>query len=129
MNVTGLDLKILAGAFAVSRLPADAPFPEWAQGALLSLTRTPEELSVVSAVGSVPESVRSERGWRALQVEGPLEFSLVGILATLSETLAEAEVPIFALSTFDTDYLLVRGQDLSRAVRALESAGHQIAPT
>ncbi len=123
-----LELQVLAGSYAVSRLSPDAPVPEWAQGELVALTRTPDELSVVSAVESVPASVESERSWRALRVAGPLDFSLVGILAALSGVLARAEIPIFALSTFDTDYLLVGDRDLERAVRALESAGHRVVP-
>jgi hypothetical protein len=126
--VIALELQILAGAYAVSRLSADASVPEWAQGELVSLTRTPDELSVVSPAEAVPESIKSERGWRALRVAGPLDFSLVGILAELSGVLAQAEIPIFALSTFDTDYLLVGDRDLERAVRALKSAGHRLVP-
>jgi hypothetical protein len=125
--VTSLDLQLLAGSYAVSRLPPDEPLPEWAQGELVALVRTPEELSIVSAAGTVPESVRSERDWRALKVAVPLDFSLVGILAALSGALARAEIPLFSLSTFDTDYLLVRAQDLERAVRALEAEGHRVA--
>lgn len=121
-----LELRILAGAYAVSRLSPGAPIPEWAQGELVALTSTPDELSVVSPAETVPASVRSKRGWRALRVAGPLDFSLVGILAALSGALAQAEIPIFALSTFDTDYLLVGERDLERATRALESAGHRV---
>jgi uncharacterized protein len=126
--VTALELQILAGAYAVSRLSPDASAPEWAQGELVTLTRTPYELSVVSAADLVPAAVKSERGWRVLRVAGPLDFSLVGILASLSATLAQAKIPIFALSTFDTDYLLVGERDLERASRALESAGHRVVP-
>lgn len=121
-----LELRILGGAYAVSRLSPGTPIPEWAQGELVAITRTPDELSVVSPAEAVPVSVRSERGWRALRVTGPLDFSLVGILATLSGALAQAEIPVFALSTFDTDYVLVRERDLERAMRALESAGQRV---
>jgi hypothetical protein len=126
VDVTGLDLQILAGAYAVSRLSPDDPLPEWARGELLALIRTPDELSIVSLDGSVPEPVRCERGWRVLKVVGPLEFSLVGILSALSGALARAGIALFSLSTFDTDYLLVRSEDLGRAVRALESEGHRV---
>jgi len=126
--VISLDLQLLVGAYAVSRLSPAEPIPEWARGELLALVRTPDELSIVSAAGSVPESVRSEPGWRAFKVAGPLDFSLVGILAALSGALAQAGITLFALSTFDTDYLLVREQDLDRAMLALESEGHRIAP-
>lgn len=126
--MTGLELQLLAGAYAVSRLSPDEPLPDWARGELQALIRTPDELSIVSTADSVPESVRSEPGWRVLRVAGPLDFSLVGILATLTGALARADIAVFSLSTFDTDYLLVRECDLERALRALESDGHRITP-
>ena len=125
--MTSLDLQLLAGTYAVSRLSPDEPAPEWARGELLALVRTPDELSIISAADSVPAAIRSERGWRVLRVAGPLDFSLVGILATLSGALARADVALFSLSTFDTDHLLVRERDLQRALRALESEGHRVA--
>ena len=124
--MSALDLRLLAGSYAVSRLSPDEALPEWARGELLAATWTPDELSIVSAAGSVPESVRSESGWRVLCVEGPLDFSLVGILAALTGTLARAEIAVFSVSTFDTDYLLVHERDLERALSALESDGHRI---
>ena len=125
--MTGLDLQLLAGTYAVSRLSPGEPAPEWARGELLAMVWTPEELSIVSAADSVPASIRSERGWRVLRVVGPLDFSLVGILATLAGALARASVALFSLSTFDTDYLFVREHDLQLALRALESDGHRVA--
>ena len=125
--MSGLDLRLLAGSYAVSRLSPDEALPEWARGELLAVIWTPDELSIVSAADSVPESVRSELGWRVLRVAGPLDFSLVGILAALTGALARAEVAVFSLSTFDADYLLVRERDLERALSALESDGHRIA--
>jgi hypothetical protein len=125
--VTGLDLQLLAGTYAVSRLSPGEPVPEWARGELLAIVRTPDELSIVSAADSVPAAICSERGWRVLRVAGPLDFSLVGILAALTGALARADVALFSLSTFDTDYLLVRERDLQRAQRALKSEGHRVA--
>jgi uncharacterized protein len=125
-DVSAPDLQLLAGTYAVSRLSPGEPAPEWARGELLALIWTPDELSIVSASESVPESVRSELDWRVFKVAGPLDFSLVGILATLSGALARAGIALFSLSTFDTDYILVRERDLDRAVRALESDGQRI---
>jgi hypothetical protein len=126
--VTGFDLQLLAGGYAVSRLsPGEAP-PDWAGGELLALIWTPDELSIVSTSESVPEAVRSEPDWRVFKVAGPLDFSLVGILATLSGALARAGIALFSLSTFDTDYILVRERDLDRAIRALEADGQRISP-
>jgi hypothetical protein len=124
-----LTLVLLPGAFAVCGLDPNEAVPSWAtRGTFVSVTRTPNELSVVCREEDVPEGVRCERGWRCLQVPGPLDFSLVGVLASLLTPLAEAGVSVFALSTFDTDYLLVREADLERAERALRTAGHEVGP-
>mgnify|MGYP000949911708 CR=1 FL=1 len=103
--------------------------PEWAlrPSGFCSITRTPGELSIVGAPSQVREGVRAESGWRALAVDGPLDFALTGILASLAGPLAAARISIFALSTFDTDYVLVREPDLPAAVAVLERAGHTVA--
>ena len=95
-------------------------------GSFLSITRTDDELSVVSSSSVVPAGVTAETGWRCLRVEGPLPFELTGVLAALSAPLARAKIPIFVVSTFDTDYLLVRSRDLDRAKVTLRDAGHVI---
>lgn len=119
-----MPLLILPERLAVCRLAADAPFPDWARSdELLALVRTRDELSVVCVERFVPPEVRSERGWRALQVQGPLDFSLVGVLASVAVPLARAGVSIFAISTFETDYVLVKEENLERAVQALGQAG------
>ncbi|HJV89216.1 MAG TPA: ACT domain-containing protein [Holophagaceae bacterium] len=112
---------------AVARLEATAPWPAWAlEAPFAALTRTDEELSLVVPLDRVPEGVRREGPWRAVQVEGPLDFALVGILAELSGILARAGISCFALSTFDTDYLLVKSDRLEAACEALGAAGHAI---
>jgi hypothetical protein len=88
--------------------------------------RTADELSIVCLEESVPAAVRREGGWRALKVEGPLAFEEVGILAELTGALADAAIPTFALSTFDTDYLLVKEGDLAGATEALRGRGHGV---
>jgi len=119
------ELKLLPGVYAVCQLPADAPVPAWARGDdFLAIIRTPDELTVVCEGANIPSDVRAERGWRALKIAGPLEFSMVGVLASLSGALAQAGVSIFALSTFDTDYLLVKKAQVETAIQALENAGH-----
>jgi hypothetical protein len=126
---TNLNLHLLQDRLAVCRLSPGEAVTEWAlSGAgLRSVTRAPGELSVVCAEAAVPEGVKREPGWRAFQVEGPLAFSLTGVLASIAAPLAEAGVPIFALSTFDTDYVLVKEEHVPRAVEALERAGHRVA--
>ena len=99
------------------------------QSGFCSVTRTHDELSIICAQDAVPSDVRAERDRRLLGVDGPLDFSLVGILAQLSTTLADAGISIVAVSTFDTDYLLVREQDVARAVDALTAAGCVVQPS
>ena len=123
-----LTLSILDGAFAICRLDASAQLPEWAMaGDFFSITRAASEISIVCAQEGVPEDVRCERDWRCFRVEGPLDFSLTGILNSLTAPLASAGVSIFAISTFDTDYLLVKERDFERTIENLVSAGHIIA--
>jgi hypothetical protein len=123
-----LRLVWLKGSFAVCRLTADAPLPAWVTaGEFLSITRTAGELSIVCQEEAVPQGVQCERGWRCLRVAGPLEFSLVGVLASLAVPLAEAGISIFVVSTFDTDYLLVKEEKRQQATEMLRQAGHAVA--
>jgi hypothetical protein len=125
--MTPLRLKVLAERFAVCRLPPDSPFPPRPEVCgLWSATLTGNELSLVLPEALAPAGGRTEYGWRALEVAGPLDFSLTGVMASLSAPLAAAGVSLFVVSTYDTDYVLVRENDLERAKQALESAGHQV---
>lgn len=120
-------LSVIEGEFGVARLGADDGVPDWAmRSGFSSVTRTEDELSVVCAAEAIPPEVRAERGWRGLRVVGQLDFSLTGVLASIANPVADAKVSIFAVSTFDTDYVLVRGDDLVRAVDALRAAGHEV---
>ena len=121
-----LRLTVLPGEFSVWRLAADAPQPTLERGSFLSLTRTHDELSIVSLTSDVPAEARAEAGWRCLRVDGPLPFDMTGVLAALSAPLARAGVPIFVVSTFDTDYLLVKAPDLDKACSTLQDEGHVI---
>ena len=123
-----LNLEVLPSFFAVCRLAPDSPIPAWASlGDFFSITKNSDELSIVCEEDFLPPSVKAERGWRCLRVQGTLDFGLTGILAALAMPLAEAGISIFAISTFDTDYVLVSGRDLSRAADTLAAAGHKIA--
>jgi hypothetical protein len=122
-------LVLLDEELAVARLDPADPVPEWAgQGSFSSVTRTAEELSVVALAARIPADVRAERGWRGLRVAGRLDFSLTGVLASIAGPLAEAGVSILAVSTYDTDYVLVRGRSLTTAVESLTAAGHEVLP-
>jgi uncharacterized protein len=121
-----MNLTVYAEHYAICRLTPDVTFLSWARGKFVSVTRTEEELSVVCEQESVPSNVKCEREWRVLQVEGPMDLSIVGVLASLTRPLAEAGINLFAISTFDTDYLLVKAQRLEAAKIALEGAGHTV---
>jgi hypothetical protein len=122
-----LTLTALAGRYAVARLDPAAGVPPWAwAGEFAAVTRTAEELSVVCRESAVPDGVRAERGWRPLRVAGPFDFAAVGVLASLVEPLAAAGISLFAVSTFDTDYVLVKDDQLAGAVAALRRAGHTV---
>ena len=123
----GLTLSILPGEYAVSRLQSDAPPPTWAmQGEFWTVSRTSDELSVLCRAEIVPDGVQTQRGWAALKLHGPFEFTLTGILASVLNPLKDAGIGIFAVSTFDTDYVLVAQEKLTQAIQVLEAAGHQV---
>jgi len=127
VSAAGLRYSVIPGEWAVVRRAAAAPPPGWldeAAGDFVSVTRTAEELSVVCPAAGVPETERAERGWALVKLHGPFPFAQVGVLASVAAPLAAAGVSLFALSTFDTDYLLVKRADLGAARRALAGAGH-----
>ena len=125
MQPRRLTLIPLDGLFAVAKLPPDAVIPSWASGSpFFSITRTADELSIVCGEGQVPAGVQREPGWRCLRIAGKMEFSVVGVLASLVGPLAEAGISVFAMSTFDTDYLLVKDSEWGRARGVLGEAGH-----
>ncbi len=120
-------LSILPGMYGVARLSPEAELPPWArEGELWAAVRTRGELSIVCQERFIPPEVRAERGWVALQVEGPLDFSLVGVMASLSAVLSEAGVSIFTLSTYDTDYILFKESAKERALAALQGVGYLV---
>ena len=121
---------LLPGRLAVARLPGTAAPPAWAEGkGLVSITRREGELSIVCADERVPQDVRAERGWRALEVAGTIHFQVVGLMHALTGPLARAGVSVFTIATFDTDVLLVREATLAKAVDALREAGYPVDET
>jgi hypothetical protein len=118
-------LVALPNIFAVCRLAGSAAVPSWAMaGDFFSVTRTADELSIVCLQESVPDYVRSEKGWRCLRIAGSIPFSVAGVVATLTAPLAEAGVSVFVVSTFDTDYLLTKEKDWAKALDILRKQGH-----
>ena len=116
MSDVKISLEWIPGRYAVCRLDPSAAIPPWAQGGgpLLSITRSENELSIVADQELVPKDIKSEREWKAMRIEGQLDFALIGILAKLTTALAEANISCFVISTFDTDYILVK-EDTSQA--------------
>ena len=123
-----LTLSLFEGCLAVCRLPANSPVPTWAfgKGPLNSITRSEKELSVICSETAVPSGIRCERGWRVMKVENTLNFALTGILVSLADPLADAGVSIFTVSTFDSQYLMVKEASIEVALKILVNAGHEI---
>jgi hypothetical protein len=126
-----LKYRVLGEQLAVCRLPSEARIPAWAlEGGFFCVVRTRDELSIVCredvcTADRIPDGAPVERGWVALKLDGPFPFSMTGVLASFVQPLAEAGIPIFALSTFDTDYVLIKRQNLEQAVLALAAARHE----
>ncbi len=116
----------VSGRYAIARLDAEKPIPDWPRGAFVSITRTPAELSIVCEESSVPADVRNDGGWRCIAVEGPIPFETVGVAASIATPLAAAGISVFFVATFDSDYILVKDEAFSRACSALRDAGHEV---
>ena len=124
-----LRVRALAPEFAIARLMPGEPLPSWADGGSVTMvTRTPDELSVLIEAERVPDGIRCERAWCGFVIEGPLAFTLTGILASVLHPLAHAAVPVLAMSTFDTDYVFVKRADREHAIDVLAGAGHVVLP-
>jgi hypothetical protein len=130
MTIRPLNLILLSDKFAFAKLPSDAPIPSWAtSGSFFSITGSPDELSIVCLQALLPQGIEHEPGWRCIRVAGTMDFSVIGVLASLVGPLAEAGISVFAISTFDTDYLLVKEAVLEEATAILQQAGHSIQAT
>jgi uncharacterized protein len=122
-----LQFRHLPGLYAVVRQPPDAPIPPWAaKGDFTSISRTPNELSIVCPAESLPKEIVPDLRWICLKLEGPFDFSLTGVLLSFISPLSVNGVPIFAISTFDTDYVLIPQEHAARATELLQQAGHQL---
>lgn len=127
MENATLTLKLLKGSFGVCRLKPDDSIPDWAlKGAFHSITYTEDELSIVCETAWIPNTVQCEKTWRIFKIQGPLDFALIGILAQIGQLMAEHQISIFALSTFDTDYILVKQDKVAQAVAALKQSDYEV---
>lgn len=115
-------------SYSIYRFKRDSVLPDWIYSSeFYSITRTQDELSVVAVNNdSVSDDVSSSKNWRLLKVIGPLNLSLTGIIADISDILKEASIPVFTISTFDTDYFLVQHKDMGNAIKALRDNGHRV---
>jgi hypothetical protein len=121
-----LQFTLLPETLAIVRLDGDEAIPSWARGSFVSITRSHGELSIVCGEASVPEHVAATRGWRCLRAEGPFPLDAIGSAASFIPALAEARVSVFLVATYDTDYLLLNGEQLQRGLEALRGAGHNV---
>ena len=127
MTSKKLSLKILPDRISVCRFEPTAALPGWIdRSAFYSITRTEEELTLVCREALVPPGTKCESGWRCFCVEGVLDFSEIGIMFSISQPLAKSGVSVFIISTYDTDYFLVKETEMAKAVEALTAAGHRI---
>jgi hypothetical protein len=117
----------MPGLDAIVRLAPDAPVPDWAtKGDFTSITRTAEELAIVCPAGNLPPDVHSPHRWICLKLEGPFPFSQTGVLLSFIEPLSKNDIPIFAISTFDTDYVLIQQEFAARVLELLQEVGHEL---
>ena len=122
-----LNFRMLAGSYAIVRLAPTAMVPDWAtNGEFTSISRTAEELSIVCPAGNVPADIHSAHRWVCLKLEGPFPFSQTGVLLSFIEPLSTKGIPIFAISTYDTDYVLIQEEFANASLNVLQEAGHQI---
>ncbi|WP_394854994.1 ACT domain-containing protein [Clostridium lamae] len=122
-----LNLKLLKGKYSVCRLYKNDEIPNWIfNEEFFSITRTEDEVSIVCLQDKVKEEIKCERDWKVLKIEGPLDFSLIGILARISTLMANNDISIFAISTYDTDYILIKEEMIDRAIAVLENNNYKI---
>lgn len=122
-----LTMKLLKERYGVCRLDKTELIPEWSKNSdFFSITRTEDELSIVCSQDNIPNDIKCEKDWRMLKIQGPLDFSLIGILASISTVLAQKGISIFAISTYDTDYILVKNKDIDNAIEALIKERYEV---
>lgn len=122
MTETKLNLQLLPAIYGVCKLSPNDSIPKWATASTFySITKTSEELSIVCLQENIPSSIQCEKDWRILKIKGPLDFSLIGILSSLSNLMALNQISIFALSTYDTDYILIKQKDIDNAIQMLRN--------
>ena len=128
-EIPDLDFKLFKDTFSICRLNKDSPIPEWLENSdFFSLTRTPDELSIVcnQVLVKSDDKIIINKDWRIIKIKGPLDFTLTGIIAYISDLLKKNNIPIFVISTYDTDYILTKNQYINKVLIVLKSNGHKI---
>jgi uncharacterized protein len=126
-HTRNLKFRRLRGSYAIVRLAPDSPLPAWAMhGEFTSVTRTADELSIVCPAENLPADSQSRQLWVCLKLDGPFTFSQTGILLSFIEPLSAGDIPIFAISTYDTDYVLVQAESIDAALKILHEAGRTL---
>lgn len=122
-----MTLTLYPETFAVCQLSKKSSLPEWAQsGRFFSISKTEDELSVVCETALVPEGTKGDLDWRAFKLHGPFAFDEIGVVASLTVPLAKAKIGVFVISTYDTDYLLVKEANLQKTLRVLKGNRHEV---
>ena len=124
--MTSLRFNLHPQLYALTRLPADSPLPDWPRGAFVSVSRTPREITIACEQTAVPAGIESRGGFQCLEIKGEYPLDAVGVVAAATTPLAQAGISVFAFSVWSTDYLLIPREDLTTAVTALRGAGHAI---
>lgn len=127
MDKKKLSIQFLAGRYAICRLSSNDSIPNWIDlQHFYSITKTDDELSIVCSEYGIPDSVIAEKDWKILKIIGPLDFSLVGILSKISTLLADSKISIFSISTYDTDYILIKTTDVDNTINILNNANYTV---
>ena len=122
-----LTMKLLKEKYGVCRLDKAELIPQWTTVSdFFSVTKTSDELSIICNENNIPSGIKCEKNWRVLKIEGPLDFSLIGILAAITAILAQKSISIFAVSTYDTDYILVKDKNIDNAIAALINENYEV---
>ena len=123
-----MKVSLLEETYGVCRLPSNTRIPEWTERqtkqTFLSITQTSEELSIVCPMQWIPSGVQCERDWKCIKIIGPLDFNQIGVISSMSGALAQHSIPLFVISTYDTDYLFVKEDNIVKTKQILEQNKH-----
>jgi hypothetical protein len=127
MKQRQLQLSLLKDKYGICTLPNTAPIPDWAlTQSLASITRTEKELTIVCRLEILPSQYQSGLNWRCFKIDGSFDLNQIGVISSISSPLADAGISIYVISTYDTDYFLIKEQNLEKTISVLSNSGHYI---